>query len=221
MTHGRRLGIVGGTFDPVHWGHLDAAGAAASALGLTDLLFVISHVPPHRPSSPQASAFHRFAMVALATQDLPHAAVSDLELRRSGPSYSADTLASLHAQGWAPSQIFFVIGADAFAEIETWHAYPALLDLCHFAVVSREAAGADTVATRNPDVAARLATPDRVTTSGTATRVIPLCVETRPVSSTLVRARVAAGLDAADLTPHAVATYITRHALYRQGQELA
>lgn len=215
MTHGSRLGIVGGTFDPIHWGHLDAASATASALGLTNLLFVPSHVPPHRPSSPRASAFHRFAMAALATQTLPRAAVSDIELQRAGPSYSADTLAALHAQGWDRSQIFFVIGADAFAEIATWRGYPALLDLCHFAVVSRDRTAADAVAGRHPELAARLATPAAHTAPGHATTIIPLGVETRPVSSTLVRARVAAGLDITNLVPEPVATYIARHALYR------
>jgi nicotinate-nucleotide adenylyltransferase len=221
MRQDGRLGVVGGTFDPIHWGHLDAAGAAASALALTHVLFVPSHVPPHRPASPRASAFHRFAMAALATQTLPHSSVSDVELTRSGPSYSVDTLTTLQAQGWDASQIFFVIGTDAFAEIATWRAYPALLDLCHFAVVSRDTAAADAIAGHDPGLRARLATPDRLTTSGPATRIIPLAAETRPVSSTLVRARVAAGLDITELVPHPVATHIARHALYRQGQDLA
>ncbi len=221
MRRDGRLGIVGGTFDPIHWGHLDAATAATGALGLTELIFVPSHVPPHRPARPRASAFHRFAMAALATAALPHATVSDIELQRTGPSYSADTLASLHAQGWAASQIFFVIGADAFAEIATWRSYPALLDLCHFAVVSRDRTAADAVAVRDPAMQARLATPDTLMASHPGTTVIPLCVETRSVSSTLVRAQVAAGFDITPLVPQPVATYIARHALYRQGQELA
>lgn len=221
MRREGRLGVVGGTFDPIHWGHLDAATAATGALGLTELIFVPSHVPPHRPARPRASAFHRFAMAALATAALPHATVSDIELQRTGPSYSADTLASLHAQGWEASQIFFVIGADAFAEIATWRGYPALLDLCHFAVVSRDRTAADAVAGRDPAMQARLATPDTLTASHPGTTVIPLCVETRSVSSTLVRAQVAAGLDITPLVPQPVATYIARHALYRQGQELA
>ncbi len=216
-----RLGVVGGTFDPIHWGHLDAATAATRALALTELIFVPSHVPPHRPARPKASAFHRFAMAELATGGMPCAAVSDIELQRSGPSYSADTLASLHAQGWQASQIFFIIGADAFAEIATWRGYPALLDLAHFAVVSRDRTAADAVAGRDPGMQARLARPESLTASRQATTVIPLTVETRPVSSTLVRARVAAGLDISELVPQPVATYIARHALYRQGQELA
>ncbi|MGE0393991.1 MAG: nicotinate-nucleotide adenylyltransferase [Vicinamibacterales bacterium] len=222
MTRGGRLGVVGGTFDPIHWGHLDAANAATGALALTDLLFVPSHVPPHRPARPHASAFHRFAMTALATQALPHAAVSDIEVQRPGPSYSVETLASLHAQGWDASQIFFVIGADAFAEIATWRGYPALLDLCHFAVVSRDATAADAVARRQPGLVARITAPAALGPSAHGTAIVPLGVDTRPVSSTLVRSRVAAGLDISDLVPPPVATYIARHALYCQpGQDLA
>jgi len=220
MSRSGRLGIVGGTFDPIHWGHLDAAAAAVDSLQLTDVVFVPSHVPPHRPAGPKASAFHRFAMAALATHALDYAAVSDVELMRSGPSYSADTLAAFHADGWHASQIFFVIGADAFAEIAMWRAYPQLLDLCHFVVITRNGTSADAVIRRNPQALARLGTPATCTAGGSTT-VLSLSADTRPVSSTAVRAQVAAGVDITESVPEVVATYIARHALYRQGQELA
>lgn len=221
MTHAGRLGIVGGTFDPIHWGHLDAATAAAETLGLTELLFVPSHVPPHRRDTPRASAFHRFAMVALAIQDLPLATASDLELGRPGPSYSADTLAALHAQGWDPSQIFFVIGTDAFAEIATWRSYPAILDMCHFVVVSRSGTPPDAAVGGRPNLLARLATPASLPAHPASTAVIPLTVDTRSVSSTQIRMHVGAGRDIRALVPSSVATYIARNQLYGQGQELA
>jgi len=220
MIRPGRLGIVGGTFDPIHWGHLDAAAAATDALALTDVVFVPSHVPPHRPEGPRASAFHRFAMAALATQSLTYAGVSDVELARSGPSYSADTLAAFHTDGWHASQIYFIIGADAFAEIATWRAYPALLEMCHFVVISRDRTAADVVIARNRQAQDRLSTPASCA-AATSTTVIPLAADTRPVSSTMVRARIAAGVDITGLVPQPVATYIARHALYRQGQELA
>ncbi|MEQ1898768.1 MAG: nicotinate-nucleotide adenylyltransferase [Vicinamibacterales bacterium] len=219
--HSRRLGLMGGTFDPIHWGHLDAAEAAAGALGLTDLCFVPSHVPPHRPVQPQASGFHRFAMTALAIQDIPGARVSDIELSRPGPSYSAETLAHLHTDGWRPSQIFFVIGSDAFAEIATWRGYPALLDLCHFAVISRAGAEPE-AATGGPDqIQSRLSTPALLRSQPTRTCVVPVAALTRPTSSSEVRARVAGGRTVTDLVPPPVAAYISQQGLYRPGQQFA
>ncbi len=213
----RRLGVLGGTFDPVHWGHLDAAVAATDALGLTDLLFVPSRVPPHRPAGPVASAFHRFAMAALAVQALPHAAVSDLELRRDGPSYSADTLAALTAGGWQPAQICFIIGTDAFAEIAAWRGYPSLLDACHFVVISRTGTP---VTLPDPRMTGRVADPASLTAVG-PTRIVPVPAATRPVSSTAIRDALSRGLPVDALVPPPVATHIARHGLYRPGQDLA
>ena len=123
-----RVGLLGGTFDPVHQGHMAAAEAARRALSLDRVLFVPSHQPPHRPAEPRASAFHRFAMVSLAVASRDEFAASDRELRRPGPSFTADTLRELHASGTDPRQIFFIIGTDAFAEIASWRDYPALLE---------------------------------------------------------------------------------------------
>src|SRR4051812_35459873 len=118
-----RLGVFGGTFDPLHFGHLDAAAAAQRALGFDELLVLPSHIPPHRATDPRATMFHRFAMAVLAIDGLAGYRASDLELGRTGPSYTIDTLRALHAQGWAASQIFFIIGTDAFAEISQWRAF--------------------------------------------------------------------------------------------------
>ena len=99
----RRLGILGGTFDPIHYGHLEAADAARRALQLDQVLLIPSSDPPHRPAEPMASGFHRFALVALAIQGYDALHVSDLELTRTGPSYTADTLRAIARQGWTPS----------------------------------------------------------------------------------------------------------------------
>src|SRR5262245_5934315 len=132
-----RLGLLGGTFDPIHNGHLDAAEAARATFSLDEVRFVPAHDPPHRPAHPRATAFHRFALAAMAVDGRTGCRVSDVELRRDGPSFTYDTLLALHAEGWSPWQLFFILGADAFAEIATWHAYPALLDAAHFVVVTR------------------------------------------------------------------------------------
>src|SRR5918992_5757456 len=95
-----RIGLLGGTLDPIHVGHLDAAEAARQSLGLDSIVVVPSHDPPHRPVDPHASAFHRFALTALATDGRPGWRTSDIEVSRQGPSYTADTLRALQALGW-------------------------------------------------------------------------------------------------------------------------
>ena len=137
MISAARLGILGGTFDPVHAGHVDTALAARQALALDRVILMTSHIPPHRPVQPVASAYHRFAMAALAVNGVDGLEAWDMELSAHGPTYTADTLARLHAEGLRPSQIFFITGADAFADIATWSRYPHVLDMAHFVVVSR------------------------------------------------------------------------------------
>src|SRR5262245_34967120 len=103
-----RIGIFGGTFDPIHCGHLDLGDAAQRVLSLSTVIVIPSHVPPHR-GSPMASRFHRFAMVALAISDRSTWRVSDSELSRSEFSYTASTLRGLHAEGFQPLDLYFLI----------------------------------------------------------------------------------------------------------------
>ena len=151
-TRPQRLGILGGTLDPVHFGHLDAAEAARQALALDELWFVPSHDPPHRLLDPLASPFHRFAMVSLVAAEHPAYRASDIELRRAGPSYTIDTLKELHGQGWQPAQLFFIVGVDAFADVASWRAYPAVLEAANFVVIPRAGAAAQ-VALHAPELA--------------------------------------------------------------------
>src|SRR5688572_7806100 len=137
MNAAARIGFLGGTLDPIHMGHLETARAAIAALSLDRVEIVPSRIPPHRHLQPCASPFHRFAMAALAVNGVEGLTVSDMELAAPGPSYTADTLTRLHGAGLAASQIFFITGADAFAEIETWARFPEVLDLAHFVVISR------------------------------------------------------------------------------------
>ena len=152
-----RLGLLGGTFDPVHEGHLAAGRAARTALALDQVQLVPAHVPPHRAVGPRASTAHRFAMTAIAALDEPGWTVSDVEIERDGPSFTYDTLRAAHASGLSASQIFFISGADAFAEIATWSRYPAVLDLAHFVVVARPRHDAcAAITSRLPDLAGRV-----------------------------------------------------------------
>jgi nicotinate-nucleotide adenylyltransferase len=198
-----RIGLLGGTLDPIHVGHLDAAEAARTSLALDGIVVIPSHDPPHRPVDPHASAFHRFAMAALAIEGRRGYRVSDMELQREGPSYTAFTLRDWHAAGWRPSQLFFVIGADAFAEIATWYDYPAILDACQFAVVSRPGTTVREALTRTPDLQGRVGVNIHLVEAPTAA-----------VSSTDVRTRLAAGASIDGLVPPAVARHIAAHELY-------
>ena len=206
-----RTGILGGTFDPVHYGHLDAAAAAQAALALDEVVFLPSHVPPHRQVHPRASGYHRFALVALAIQDHSRFRVSEDELTREGPSFTIETLRRLHQRGHQPTQLFFILGSDAFADIATWREFPAVLDAAHFVVVTRPGANLDAALARNPTLAGRVNTDDRKC-SGTGIFFVP--ANTRDVSSTAIRARLAAGHAIDDLVPGPVAAYIEGNDLY-------
>lgn len=203
MTTARRTGLLGGTFDPIHLGHLDAADAARRALALDEILVIPAHDPPHRPSDPHASAFHRFAMIALAIAGRPGYRASDMELRREGPSYTALTLRDLHAAGHDASELFFIIGADAFADIAAWHDYPAILDACQFAVISRPGSTIGEALARTPALHDRVGRTIHTVESATA-----------DVSSTDIRARLASGASIDGLVPPAVARHIEAHQLY-------
>jgi nicotinate-nucleotide adenylyltransferase len=212
MSDGRTLGLLGGTFDPIHYGHLDAADAACEVLSLDEMVFIPSHDPPHRPIDPRASSFHRFALAALAVNDRRTYRVSDQEMAREGQSYTFDTLGTLHEEGWRPSQLFFILGADAFAEIASWYRYPAVLNAAHFVVVARPGTTTEKAFARVPELRSRLAPPGTRLTDDT--RIFVIERDTRDVSSTLIRDRLAARESIDDLVPTAVARHISTHHLY-------
>jgi nicotinate-nucleotide adenylyltransferase len=216
MTSPARLGILGGTLDPVHAGHLEAALAARRLLGLDRVLLMPTRVPPHRPTLPVASRYHRFAMAALAVQPIDGFEVSDMELSAPGTSYTSDTLARLHARGLVPSQIFFITGADAFAEIATWHRYPDVLDMAHFVVVSRPPHDAMELEATLPALVDRMVKPAAPGSSPTGTSIVLINAATPDVSSTEIRRRLRAGESISGLVPDAVERYIRKHRLYSE-----
>jgi nicotinate-nucleotide adenylyltransferase len=214
------IGVLGGTFDPIHQGHVAAAAAAERALALGTILLIPSRLPPHRPERVRVSREHRLAMTTLAAADHPSWSVSDAELNRDGPSYTFETLTELIRQGHPASQIFFIIGADAFAEIATWSRYPAVLDLAHFAIVARPGITLDSLQKRLPDLSERMTTPDLFKPQASSlkpidkTRVILIETATPDISSTEIRLRVREGESIAGLVPDSVAAYISQHRLY-------
>jgi nicotinate-nucleotide adenylyltransferase len=230
----KRIGILGGTLDPIHCGHIAAAVAARDAFDLSEVLVLPSRIPPHRAVQPIASPFHRFAMASLGISGVHRFFASDDELRLEGTSYTADTLDRQHARGLATSQIFFITGADAFADIATWKRYPEVLDLANFVVVSRPGHQIDALRSRLPPLADRMralrhgsgqAASDK--TPGGALRqgsgqaeplIFLLEAPTPDVSSTVVRGRLQRGEPVTGLVPPLVETHILQHRLYTADQ---
>jgi nicotinate-nucleotide adenylyltransferase len=232
MSPAVRIGLLGGTLDPIHLGHVETAAAARRALDLDRVYVLPSRVPPHRSQQPVASGYHRFAMTALAVNGLDGLAASDVELRTPGPSYTADTLSRFRERsGLSPLQIFFITGADAFAEIETWYRYPEVLDLAQFVVVSRPGFLAGRLRDVLPVLSSRMmsVTSSEPRTANyeprTANRELRLDspsiflvdAATPDVSSTGIRKRLAAGEPITGLVPAAVERHIVQHGLYTEG----
>jgi nicotinate-nucleotide adenylyltransferase len=209
----RRVGILGGTFDPIHQGHLDVGTAAQAALRLSPLLVMPSHVPPHRPP-PVASAFHRFAMIALAVADRPDWQASDIELTRPEATFTAATLDRLHAQGFQPTELFFLVGADAFKDITTWRDYTRVLDGAHFVVVSRHGHPVNDLVHKLPAVAHRIVSAAADDLLDTAPRIVLLDADTADVSATDIRQRLREGISVEGMLPQSVARHLIQHHLY-------
>ncbi|OGR00492.1 MAG: nicotinate (nicotinamide) nucleotide adenylyltransferase [Deltaproteobacteria bacterium RIFOXYD12_FULL_55_16] len=215
---GRRVGILGGTFDPVHNGHLAVAEAVMQALALSSILFIPAFLPPHKPTCAISAFQHRAAMLELAVADRPGCAVSRLEAKRAGPSYSIDTLRTLaHGLG-KEVRLFFIIGMDAFAEVFTWKGQEELLDHAGFVVVGRPDHGkqscGQTVAANFPGYAFVEALGSWQGKPGQGT-IHPVAMPPVQVSSTGIREAVRQGRPIRNLVPAAVADYIEAHGLYR------
>ncbi len=201
------IGILGGTFDPIHVGHLAIADAARDELGLDRVLFVPTRLPVHKPGRAVSPAEDRVAMVALAIADNPAFVVSRAEVDRDGPSYAVDTLegfvADARAAGAVPD-LTFILSAEAYAGLPAWHRPERVLELARMAVVPRP--GAPVV-----DLAAIEA---RVRGARDRTTLIdgPLLA----VSASAIRARVATGRSIRYLVPDAVIAYIGDHGLYAE-----
>ena len=190
--------MFGGTFDPIHLGHLRAAENALDSLELDRVSFIPAGTPPHR-AQPASSALDRYAMTALATAGHPRFAVSDLELRRDGPSYTVDTVAGLRRDS-PGAEVFVIVGSDTFPEMATWKDHERLLALCTVAVVGRPGEA-------QPDGAAAARAP--------APRVARVSGPGLDISASAIRGRVREGKSIRYLVPDAVADYIEKRALYR------
>lgn len=214
------LGVFGGTFDPVHYGHLRAADEALDALGLHEVRMIPARDPPHR-GAPGATAGQRVDMLRLALAEFPRLRLDTREIERTGKSYTFDTLAELRAE--APQRpLVLVTGVDAFAGLPTWHRWREIPSLAHIAVVTRPGTRVED-ALQGPlaqlwnsrysdDVAALEKAP--------AGAIFAVSVSPQPISATALRAALAEGANGIarvrGLLPAAVLTYIDQHALYRR-----
>ena len=197
MPGPRRIGVYGGTFDPVHRGHLAAAGAARDALDLDLVLFVPAGDPYHR-DPPEASGADRLAMLEAAIADEPRFAVSAVDVERVGPTYTIDTLRDVHARH-PDAELVLLLGSDALSALPGWREPGAILEL------------ASVCAFAHPGDAL---VPPTLALPGLADRIVLLPVDPLPVTATAVRASVAAGAPLDGLVSPPVAAYIAEHRLY-------
>lgn len=222
---GSRIGILGGTFDPVHNGHLVLAAAALDGFALDRVVFIPAAQPPHKLGEPLAPFVHRAAMLELALADRSAMTVSRMEQQRTGPSYSIDTLRELR-QNLPACALFFIIGSDAFAEITTWKSYQDLFRYADFLVAERPDLAPGRLAHLLgdlPDFLPPAAEPPPVSSSPDLRPwrhrqgglIHPCPVNAVPVSASNIRRRVRRGEAISGLVPAPVAAYIREHQLYR------
>lgn len=216
-----RTGIFGGTFNPIHLGHLRLAEMARERCALDQILFLPAADPPHKAVAGEASFAHRMAMVAAAIADHPAFALSDLEGQRPGKSYSVETLEILR-KNHPDDELYFLVGMDSFRDIASWHDYRRLFTLAHLVVVPRPGVAFP----RTPEQMVPVAMAGEFCYDAaqqwllhqSGMRVIPLADDCLDISSTSIRQYLAAGRSVRYLLPSAVTDYISIHGLYR-GQE--
>lgn len=213
------VALLGGTFDPVHFGHLRLADDVRTALELPEVRLVPAGDPPHR-AGPEASAADRLAMLHLAVQAFPGLAVDARELARTGKSYTVLTLEELRAEDSA-RPILLLLGADAFRGLPTWHRWREILTLAHIVVVARPGSQleVDLPAALAKDWTRRLTPDPRRLKDTPAGAIYRQAVTPQPISATTIRAQLARGVEGfaavRELLPAAVLAYIDQHRLYR------
>lgn len=214
VTSARRIGIFGGTFNPIHLAHLRSAEEVRAVQRLDRILFIPSAAPPHKRKYSLVSAEHRLAMVRLAIAGNPYFKVSTIEIDRPGRSYSVDTLRALHSR--TPGVSFaFIMGFDAFREIDTWKEYERLFELADLIVTSRPPMGEPELRRFLP-VAVRAQFCYRLhqLTHRTGNRIIFQRISDLDISASAIRQRLSRGFSIRYLVPPAVERYIARHGLY-------
>ncbi|NLY14919.1 MAG: nicotinate-nucleotide adenylyltransferase [Gammaproteobacteria bacterium] len=208
----KKIGILGGTFDPVHIGHLRSAIEVLESCGLDEVRLIPGAVPPHR-ATPQVGAQQRLDMVRLAVEGVPGLSVDDRELRRQGPSWTIDTLLSLRQELPADTQLYFILGQDAFAGLPKWHRWQEILQHCHLLVLQRPQMPVELPAGLR-QLLQQARVPGAADMQGGSGQIALLEQTPLPVSATGIRQARADGQDISFLVPDRVRDYIQHHGLY-------
>ncbi|NNF99043.1 MAG: nicotinate (nicotinamide) nucleotide adenylyltransferase [Desulfobacteraceae bacterium] len=217
-----RIGLFGGTFNPIHNGHITVAGEVRALMRLAKIIFIPALTPPHKNTTALARAEDRYEMIRRAIAGNPGFDISDLEMKRPGPSYTIDTVRHFKKQVGAMNQIFLIMGVDAFTELDTWKSYRQLLCEVSFGVMARPAADAagDCIRVVGDFLKSRISAeyrclkyPDRFE-HPKLQPVFIAGVSPVPISSTDVRQRIQNGESINNLVPEAVRTYIQQKGLY-------
>lgn len=203
VTTTNKIGIMGGTFDPIHVGHLVTAEAVRIEYHLDKVLFIPAGNPPHKQGQQVTPAFHRYIMTAMATYSNPYFHVSAVELEREGPSYTIDTIRTLLGMYGGATEFYFITGADAVGDLPTWRDIDTLLGLCRF------------VATARPGCVSALDDVIRHFGAKGAERILRLDTPELEISATDIRERVKNGRSIKYIVPESVENYILKEGLYR------
>ncbi len=223
-----RLGLFGGSFNPIHNGHLAIARDVRERMQLSRILFIPTGDPPHKHNLSLAPAPVRYEMVRLAIADTPVFNISPIEVHRTGKSYSIDTVREIRGEFGRSCELFFIIGLDAFLEFPTWRAPEEILRICHFVIVPRPGRSFQTLAgmpllpNLDPEPLIQLdagilrrldiAVPD-------APGITCLSLSPCPISASDIRQRIRGRLSLANMLPPPVESYILRHSLYQEDSD--
>ena len=199
----QKIGLMGGTFDPIHTGHLLTAEAVREQFGLQRVIFIPAAQPPHKQGRKVAPAYDRLVMTEIAVAGNPCFGVSRIELQRSGPSYSVDTLRELQQAHGQEAEFYFITGADAINELSTWHEAQHLLEICHFIAATRQGCVLDLKRLRQ-----------EFGESLVSSHIHELPTPELEISSTDIRKRVQEGRSIKYLVTAAVEAYIYKEGLY-------
>jgi nicotinate-nucleotide adenylyltransferase len=224
MCPKQRIALYGGTFDPVHLGHLEVAHRVCELFEIEKVVFIPAQIAPHKVGRPVTPPLHRYAMLALATQHDQKFVISTFEIDAPNRRYTVDTLAHFVGELSETSELFFIMGGDSWSEITTWREWQRLLEMVNHIVVARpgyDLVGPEIMRGRIVDLRSRKSTSGLLG-EGSPKKIYLTDVVLKDVSSTMIRSCVREGrlIDLAQFVPEPVAQYIVKYGVYRESNEV-